>query len=246
MLHAAIALVFAGTIDVADMRAVCDALEDETAREDCHMGIDLAKRQDQTEPPKLDWGDGDSDVERAERKLAMRDMARRIFGRADKRARDAVAKTSLGKAATAAHAERFYECIGADPALLPRPLPIPRATGYSDLTEVELAALKPFADKWGYPWPPEEGRALTEAECDNLRRRGKMSRHEICFKKNEWKWGNSKVCRNHAHAAAEERIASLVEELRQEFIEEYLQALTESMSEPAIEEVRSEIKSWSI
>ena len=227
------------------MRAICDGLEDETAREDCHKGVDLAEQPDWAEPPELDWGDGASDVERAERKLAMRDMARRIFERADSRARDAVAKTSLGKAVTAAHAERFYECIGVDSTLLPRPLPVPRATGYSELTEAELAALKPFADRFDYPWPPEEGKSLTDAECDDLRRRGRMHRHASCIRKNEWKWDGSKVCRENAHAVAEGRIASLVKELREEFIEEDLQTLAESMSEPAIEDVRSEIKTWS-
>ena len=199
------------------MRPVCDAL-DESAREDCHQGVDLAERPEWDERQEIDWGDGDSDVERAERKLAMRDMGRRFFERADKRAREAVAKTGLGKATAAAHAERFYECIGVDTALLPRPLPIPRATGYSDLTETELAALKPFADRFDYPWPPEEGKALTEAECDNLRRGGRMHRHEMCFSKNEWKWDGSKVCRDNARNAAEGRIASLVKELREEFI----------------------------
>ena len=240
------ALLLAATLEAADIRAVCDALKDESAREDSHQGVDFAERPDWDERPELDWADGDSDVERAERKLAMRDMGRRIFERADKRAREAVAKTSLGKAAAGAHAERFYECIGVDTALLPRPLPIPRATGYSDLTETELAALKPFADKWDYPWPPEEGKALTEAECDDLKRRGRMHRHESCHRKNEWKWDGSKVCRDHARTVAEERIASLVNELREEFIEEEFQALAESMSEPVIEDVRNEIEAWSI
>ncbi|MDD9963672.1 MAG: hypothetical protein OXU70_16465 [Gammaproteobacteria bacterium] len=173
-LHTAVALLFAGTINAVDMRAVCDGLQDEGARKDCHLGIDLAEQGDWPEPPERDLGHGDSDVDRAERKLAMRDMARRIFERADKRAREAVAKTSLGKTVAAAHAERFYECIGVDPALLPRPLPIPRATGYSDLTEAELAALKPLADKYHYAWPPEEGKALTKAEC-------RRQKGEKCF-----------------------------------------------------------------
>lgn len=176
----------------------------------------------------------------------MRDIARRIFERADKRARDAVGKTGLGKATSAAYAERFYECIGADTTLLPRPLAIPRATGYSDLTDTELAALKPFADRFDYPWPPEEGRGLTEAECDTLKRRGRMGQHEICFRKNEWEWDRSKVCRDVARDTAEGRIGSLVKELREEFIEEELHVFAESMSDSAVEDVRSEIETSSI
>lgn len=240
VLQTAIALLFAGTINAVDMRAVCDGLGDETARKDCHLGIDLAEQPDSSEPPERDVGQSDSDVDRAERKLAMRDMARRIFERADKRARQAVAKTSLGKTVAAAHAERFYECIGADPALVPRPLSVPQAKGYSDLTEAELAALKPMADTYPYrSWPPEEGKALTKAEC--RKRRG-----EKCFIVMEWKWDRSKGCRDDARDVAEARIASLVKELREEFIEEELEALAESMSEPAIEEVHSEIEKWSI
>lgn len=238
-LHTAVALLFAGTINAVDMRAVCDGLQDEGARKDCHLGIDLAEQGDWPEPPERDLGHGDSDVDRAERKLAMRDMARRIFERADKRAREAVAKTSLGKTVAAAHAERFYECIGVDPALLPRPLPIPRATGYSDLTEAELAALKPLADKYHYAWPPEEGKALTKAEC-------RRQKGEKCFWIPEWRWDSSKVCRDGAQDVAEERIASLVNDLREEFSDEELKALAESMSEPAIEEVHSEIEKGSI
>ena len=115
------ALLLAATLEAADMRAVCDGLEDESAREDSHQDVDLAATPDCDERSELDWGHGDSDVERAEQKLAMRDMGRQIFERADKRAREAVAKTSLGKAAAGAHAERFYECIGVDTALLPHP-----------------------------------------------------------------------------------------------------------------------------
>ena len=73
-----------------------------------------------------------------------------------------------------------------------------------------------------------------------------MHRHESCYRKNEWKWDRSKVCRDHARVAAEERIASLVEELREELIEEEFQALAESMSEPVIKDVRNEIEAWSI
>ena len=245
-MNVVLALLLAATVDAADMRAICDGLEDESAREDCHQGVDLAEKPEWNESLDLDWSEGESDVERAERKLAMRELGRRIFERADKRAREAIAKTGLGKAANAAFAERFYECIGVDTALLPRPLATPQAQGYSDLTDAELAALKPFADRWDYPWPPEEGKALTEAECDDLRRRGRMHRHEMCFRKNEWRWDGSKVCRDAARSVAEGRIASLVKELRGEFIEEELEALADSMSEPAIEEVHSEIERWSI
>lgn len=54
------------------------------------------------------------------------------------------------------------------------------------------------------------------------------------------------MCRDGAQDVAEERIASLVNELREEFIDEELKALAESMSEPAIEEVHGEIEKWSI
>lgn len=58
------ALLVAATVDVADIRAVCDALEDESAREDCHHGVDLAERAEGNERPELGLDDSDSDVER--------------------------------------------------------------------------------------------------------------------------------------------------------------------------------------
>ena len=193
------------------------------------------------EPQELD-----SDVERAERiiaradrKLMAADLARRIMERADRRARDAVAKTSLGKAVAVEHAEQFYRCILIDTALLPDPLSTPpQATNYDELTKAERTALKPFADKSGMAWPPEEGKARDEAECRKIWRRG------MSCSTHGWIWPHA--CVRRAREDAETRVANVIEELRGEFVTEELQALVESMSERAVEEVRSEIETLSI
>lgn len=138
-----------------------------------------------------------SDIQRAEQKLAIREMARRIVEGAVERATDAVHHTAVGKENNEQQSRRITGCLD----------------GHLNLLRAQTDAVK--------------ARTLRPEEADALEGFDDLT---DCIE-----------AAKNANPNAE-----IIADLRDDFIEEELQALRESMDEAALDEVREEVKEWSI